>query len=444
MKECNILEFLTLYYKKTKVDRKFQRRVVWKGRNKTSFLTSLFRKRAYSSIKLVDIRSCLAACVRELENAETYSYTKEYKKQLKTSKAYFKNLLAGGYFYLSLDGQNRAETISELVSGSVNLQGVSFKKGASPVLVEFKKKKTYPELTGEIKNYMDVLQCLRVTVIDNIPTLEEIRETFISENDGMPLSDMEKTSAIDSNVGAVIHLLSEEYVELFQTLKKNICDWSRKEDQDWLTKIIKLVRFNGQQNTKVSSHAEFWKNAKLLNKKEFETIQNILEDLSTIVADSNSLFGDKGTKWKFWAVLGSLFWFHHRAETEFATLYPNGLEMVDVSKFAEYVIDHVDILRANSTKEYSEAVTDWHKNKKATAEPSKSSYFEHWQSNSDVKDSRTKWMDKAFDENFLKKLMSEETDGLVYESSHSAEECAAFLKRLQENCEEGEQQTEAA
>jgi hypothetical protein len=303
-------------------------------------------------------------------------------------------------------------------------------------------------LTGEIKNYMDVLQCLRMTVIDNIPTLEEIRETFISENDGMPLSAMEKTSAIDSKIGAVVHSLSEEYIDLFQALKKGICDWSRKEDQDWLTKIIKLVRFDGQQNTKVASHAEFWKNAKPLSKKELDTVRNILEDLSAIVADNNSLFGKSGTKWKFWAVLGSLFWFHHRAKfrPEFATSHPNGLIIVDAlkSQFAEHVIDHVDKLRVDSKKKYSEAVTNWHKNKKAGNEPSASWYLDHWLTNSDVEVSRTKWMLKAFDKNFLNKLMSEETGGIIGEDALSIEETAAHWSTLQENYEEDEQQTEAA
>lgn len=397
--KCNIRQFVQQYYLKTEVDRSFQRRIVWKPNNRVKFLTSLFSDRAYSSIMLVDIRACLGVCLEELDNP--FLDDELYKKELIDSKRYFEKLLNKGKFYLSLDGQNRSDTINGVINNTVNLKDVSFPvKYGSTINSNhyFRKSTQYSDLPNDLKAYMDMLTCVRVNLIDNIPTLEIIRETFISENEGEPLKDIEKISAISSPMGVEVHNLSDKYAGLFQAINNKICNWKRKEDQDWLVKLIKVVRLGSDANTKIGGHKEFWKTASKLSRKEKTLIKNILDDLRLIVDSKVKV--DSG--WRFWAILCGLHWYY----SEHAVNY----DITNPIQFAEKTLDHVEGLRIEGLNAYTHAMNDWNDNGKIGIEPAISQYFSHWMGNSDVGTSRAKWIEKAFTDDFLNSLSA---DGIV-------------------------------
>ena len=66
----NIQDFNNQIRKQTFVDRKFQRRLVWKEKNKKDYLRSLFRNSAESPMMLFDIASGVSYCDSELDKAE--------------------------------------------------------------------------------------------------------------------------------------------------------------------------------------------------------------------------------------------------------------------------------------------------------------------------------------------------------------------------------------
>ena len=263
------------------------------------------------------------------------------------------------------------------------MSGISF-KAFNGSLVNIRKKTFYSDLELDVANYINMLPCVDVKLISN-RTLPELRTTFISENDGVPLSTMEKTSAIDSSIGKFVHKLSEEFAQMFQKIDNKSCNFIRKEDQDWITKICKLVHFGSSQNTKVEGHAEFWRNSKL-STREKGRVRDILENLQSVVASEKECFR---TKWKLWAIVVSLYWL----DESYADY-----EISNFSNFAEKIVDHVGKLRADAAGRHSADVTKWYQSGKDGPEPSRSNYFEHWSSNSDVAAARNKWAIQAFED----------------------------------------------
>jgi len=416
--KVNIKEFIGQYYNKTFVDRRFQRRVVWNNHNRVNYLNSLLQDRAYSPIMLVDIRACLGACTQEIDNDT--SHGEEFKKELLGSKEYFERRLESGAYYLSLDGQNRAETIDGVIKNTVNLQGVSFSMGSGYKEIIFKKERQYANLEGSAKNYIDLLPCVNVVIISNLPTLQGIRAAFVSENDGMPLTVMEKISPIVSPIGDKVHYFSGIYEETFQNLDNRVCKWQRKEDQDWITKLMKIVCKGIETNTKVASHMQFWKDGKKLTKREEKLVKNVLDDLQTIVEDQIYM----RATWKLWSVLCALYWYHSQYSTEYV--------MRNRHAFAEYIIDHVEKLRAQADQDFGRAMTTWHNNKKIGEKPASSQYFTHANGNSDVGTSRKKWTDIAFTEElaivlFDQDIFQEKTDSASLTSAEEyGQRCRSF------------------
>ena len=379
----NIQDFNNQIQKQTFVDRKFQRRLVWKEKNKKDYLQSLFRNSAESPLMHFDIASGVSYCDSELDKAELIEIPSDYRRELESSRKYFKKLLNDGFRYISLDGQNRSGAIEAYLSNNIDLSGISF-KAFNGRTVNIRKKTFCSDLELDVANYINMLPCVDVKLISN-RTLPQLRTTFISENDGVPLSTMEKTSALDTNIGKFVHKLSVDFAQMFQKIDNKSCNFIRKEDQDWITKICKLVRFESTQNTKVEGHAEFWVNGKLTT-CEKGRVRDILENLQSVVDSEKECFR---TKWKLWAVVMALYWLD-----ENYTDY----EISNFSNFAEKVVDYVGKLRADAAGRYSADVTKWYQNKKLGNEPNRSNYFEYWSSNSDVAASRNKWTIQAFED----------------------------------------------
>lgn len=371
MKKYDIGKFYIEIWKKTYVDPSLQRRLVWKDTNKRLYLESLFRGVAYSPMMVADIQSCLDFCEAELERANTTETSSDRLQDLRHSKKYFKHALSKGYRYISIDGQNRSDAVAAFLKNLINIQKVSFRTPRA--LYNFKKKTFYQDLDPQARDYLDAKELVRVTIISG-HTRKELEQIFVQVNEGVALNDMEKTSAVDSPMGRFIRECSEVYRAAFEGIKK-VVDWKRKDDQDWLCKIAKIVKYNGEQNTKVVDHRSFW-TEETLSKKEKEIVNLMLKDFQDV-----SSYGTVNTKWQLWSIFMTLYELHRNFE----------YTLSDNTKFLKFVVSYVSNEMDKSDQQYGSDLTSFYKNQSGK-KPGKSEYFSHWVSNSDVAAQRQKWV----------------------------------------------------
>ena len=380
MKKYNINQFTTEVWNKTYVDPALQRRLVWNSNDKKQYLQSLFKGFAYAPMMVADIQSCLDFCLAELERAETVEVSPCRLKDLKHSVKYYTALLGKGYRYISIDGQNRSHAIKAFLSNDVNIQGTVFR--SARLTHNLTKKTFYEDLLRDAKDFLSVKDLVHVTII-NTHTRGELEEIFVQVNEGVALNDMEKCSAQSSSLGKYIRSLAQRYEDAFRNQKGTVLNWNRKDDEDWICKIAKLVKFNNTQNTKVANHAEFWKNASL-SKAQKGTVERILEDFNATMTTPEATKNKISHKWELWALVLGLYAVHR--DNAFTTLNP--------AVFHTTVIDFFEDARDEGDKAFGKALTEWHKNDKKGTKPSKAGYVSHWIGNADTSAARQLCLDR--------------------------------------------------
>ena len=380
MKKYNINQFTTEVWNKTYVDPALQRRLVWNSNDKKQYLQSLFKGFAYAPMMVADIQSCLDFCLAELERAETVEVSPCRLKDLKHSVKYYTPLLGKGYRYISIDGQNRSHTIKAFLNNNVNIQDIVFR--TARLTHNITKRTYYEDLLRDAKDFLLVKDLVHVTII-NTHTRGELEEIFVQVNEGVALNDMEKCSAQSSSLGKYIRSLAQRYEDAFRNQKGTVLNWNRKDDEDWICKIAKLVKFNNTQNTKVANHAEFWKNASL-SKAQKDTVERILEDFNATMTTPEATKNKISHKWELWALVLGLYAVHR--DNAFTTLNP--------AVFHTTVIDFFEDARDEGDKAFGKALTEWHKNDKKGTKPSKAGYVSHWIGNADTSAARQLCLDR--------------------------------------------------
>ena len=380
MKKYNINQFTTEVWNKTYVDPALQRRLVWNSNDKKQYLQSLFKGFAYAPMMVADIQSCLDFCLAELERAETVEVSPCRLKDLKHSVKYYTALLGKGYRYISIDGQNRSHTIKAFLNNNVNIQDIVFR--TARLTHNITKRTYYEDLLRDAKDFLLVKDLVHVTII-NTHTRGELEEIFVQVNEGVALNDMEKCSAQSSSLGKYIRSLAQRYEDAFRNQKGTVLNWNRKDDEDWICKIAKLVKFNNTQNTKVANHAEFWKNASL-SKAQKDTVERILEDFNATMTTPEATKNKISHKWELWALVLGLYAVHR--DNAFTTLNP--------AVFHTTVIDFFEDARDEGDKAFGKALTEWHKNDKKGTKPSKAGYVSHWIGNADTSAARQLCLDR--------------------------------------------------
>ena len=103
-------------FKNVEVLDSLQRRIAFKHENKVNFIRSLLTKNVRTAIVVADIPKCL----EHVKLPQNYC-----EKSIKT----FESLISQGYHYLSIDGQNRTESLKDFLDNKVAVCNVVYDAG---------------------------------------------------------------------------------------------------------------------------------------------------------------------------------------------------------------------------------------------------------------------------------------------------------------------------
>ena len=183
MLDIRLEEYKRLYSSdRLKVDRSFNRRVVWTKEDANRYFISLTRGRAPSLHIVADIQECMI-------------FSKDRGNH--ASEQYYSKLHKGKYKNLSLDGQNRGENILRLLNNEIAISGLFIDADGKEVEVTNTFFKDLPRRLQDkfndsrisIKVYNDVLKSELTTIFKNIQAgcplnAQETRNATLS-----PISD---------------------------------------------------------------------------------------------------------------------------------------------------------------------------------------------------------------------------------------------------------------
>ncbi len=182
--------------KKIYIDPRYQRRNSWNKENQKNFIDSIYKNMVSHSIILVNIGA---------------SYHIALQKNRHKDAEYFKGLLDKGYEYISIDGNNRSQTITKYKNGEISVK-YSHDKDKSLFL----KKK------------------LSVTTYSSMSLLQ-MHELGIKVNQGQPWNRQEQRNCINSVVADTIREISTKFNDITEkiSIKK-----SRMYDDELLVMLL--------------------------------------------------------------------------------------------------------------------------------------------------------------------------------------------------------------
>ena len=182
--------------KKIFIDPRYQRRNSWNKENQLNFIDSIYKNMVSHSIILVNIGA---------------SYHIALQKNRHKDADYFKGLLDRGFEYISIDGNNRSQTITKYKNGEIKVK-YSHDKDKSLFL----KKK------------------LTVTTYSSMSLLQ-MHELGIKVNQGQPWNRQEQRNCINSIVADTIREISTKFNDItdYISIKK-----SRMYDDELLVMLL--------------------------------------------------------------------------------------------------------------------------------------------------------------------------------------------------------------
>jgi len=177
----------------------FQRNVVWEEDRKRLFISSIIQDMAFSPIIIVDIESCISHCHR---NGKT-------KCEAKFRDLYDNKKIR----WLSIDGQNRSQALSDFVNGQFSISG------------EYKtlsrKRKVYNDVYFADLNEVEVEKFLNKKIFIQVvkdKDFGELRDMFRRLNSGVALNSQEKRNASPSYLAEWSRAISSSRSELSSLL----------------------------------------------------------------------------------------------------------------------------------------------------------------------------------------------------------------------------------
>ena len=170
--------------KKIYIDPRYQRRNSWNKENQLSFIDSIYKNMVSHSIIVVNIGA---------------SYHIALQKNRHKDSEYFKSLMDKGYEYISIDGNNRSQTLLKYINNDIKVVYTHDKDKSL-----FLKKK------------------LTVTTYSSM-SLIQMHELGIKVNQGQPWNRQEQRNCINSIVSDYIRETSIKMVKITDriSIKKN-------------------------------------------------------------------------------------------------------------------------------------------------------------------------------------------------------------------------------
>lgn len=206
-KEVSVKKFIKEYFKVTYVDESYQRFEVWDNSSKKEFILSLYKGLIANSIIIIHVGQAKY-------NAEKLGNKNDYN--------YFQSIEEMGYKYISIDGNNRSQTINKYYNNEMQ------------TLLGDEDREEFEELE------------VSIVVFENI-TKEDIHQLAIVTNKGTSWNAQESRNAINSEISYFIRDTRKEVIDTILTSIKKSDNKRMIIDET----IVKMLSYEVNGKTKL-------------------------------------------------------------------------------------------------------------------------------------------------------------------------------------------------
>jgi hypothetical protein len=343
------LEELLKLRKETYVDMAFQRRACWDVETEREFLRSFSRGKCFNPVIVADVDKCTDYC-REVEEP--------YQK--------FMVIKDRGFRFVSLDGQNRLNTLAKFFNNEVSLTGAFQDINGKQVRIT---NTFYKDMPLELQQMFKARRLM--VLFEENSSYDEFYSTFTSVNGGLPLNRMELRNAKNTPVAEYVRKLAKLYeaaiVDTVKGLKTH-----RMEDYELLLKLMCLV--HEKQATQPFNHDNmdaFYENG--VGKMDFslvygdgfdEQIIALFDFISNVIAGACR----EVKKEELWAIAHSFNFFGPQlAECD--------VDLVDWGAAFESIMDAHEACYQKSAEKYARDTMRWKNSFRETKKPAVSGYY---------------------------------------------------------------------
>jgi hypothetical protein len=198
-KEVSIEKFIKNWFPKIYIDEAYQRFQVWSESSKYSFINSLYRGLVSNPIIIVNVEMCMSYAKDVAGNMEDYQY--------------FKEIADKEFKYISIDGNNRSQTINAY-----------YNKTLTKTVGDDESREFFEDIDLDLYIYMN-------------PTKEDIHDLAIKTNEGDSWNAQESRNAINTPIAKFIRDNRKTLMGVF-TDKVKITNLKRMKGDELLVKML--------------------------------------------------------------------------------------------------------------------------------------------------------------------------------------------------------------
>lgn len=209
------------------LDDAFQSNVRWSTQQKQKYIASIIEGRAITPITLGKISSLKDAV--ETRNGVEHE---DYK--------YFESLLESGFDWITIDGNNRDNTVCEFLNGNFPLQKGKYEIDYNNIF-EFSAtddSKYFSDLSADVRNYIENIDINVLEVKES--DRRGLANLFSNINEGVPLNDQEKRNAIPSRMGNLVRELVKSNANGFSQLYSSKAI-NRRSPDEYVVTVSNIV-----------------------------------------------------------------------------------------------------------------------------------------------------------------------------------------------------------
>ena len=280
--------------KKMKVDKNFQRRVVWTSRDRNEFFESVSRGIAVSGIIVADIPTGIEASKEANDDSGVAKYEEHQNK---------------GYKYVSEDGMNRIDAIVKFLKDECFFTGTLYDLEHEKHEIDNKKFSDMPESVKHAFRNSSLI----VTVVYHAP-YSKLCDIFTNVNAGQPLNAVEKRNALSTPISSYIRDKAEGTFKEMWPRYLSPQKINRMEDIKWLSKALVCVNKKTNDWGLGEAHVDrfykkgvgkkFLANVSEYDEAELERVCGIMDIVAVATAKQEMFTDSKSLPQKtFWSLL---------------------------------------------------------------------------------------------------------------------------------------------
>jgi len=345
-------------FKRTVILAALQRRIAFGEKHREKYIKSLLTRNVRTAIVVADIAKCRA-------HADMVKCEK--------SKVVFDDLLAKGYMYLSVDGQNRQDTLERFVAGLLTVGSVAWvdELGCKhPIETPTK----YADLPLDPRQYLDKAQCVPIDIIED-QTIDQIHQTYLALNSGVPHNLMERINASFEQPSGIVREVATPYSKMWEKISG--LDYHRMDDLKYTAQAC-LAAMDLENNNASPPDIEdlYMEVGSLIDASAEKQVKQYFYDMSIGILEYVKGSNKKVTLAQFWSLFMALYYAGQSGRALTSTASSRQL-------FVEKVINKCGLLVDNAKTDRGRDIQTYHYHgrigtMKQGKKPSKAHYFDGW------------------------------------------------------------------